>query len=178
MTFNGPISIFSRRIFIFNFFLQYCNASYAYNEREAFWKRQEAYSNLISEWKYNRWETDEVIQTCLKIDSRAPEVGLNLFFGKEIGYINHIKSLYQLGYFSLYNKMPSSILHFQPANEIILEINSVSRVFYKYWDVCSKRYLDYTSLQVESICAELYRILANYLEKNGWLICLTYLFGV
>ena len=74
--------------------------------------------------------------------------------------------------------MPSSILHFQPANEIILEINSVSRVFYKYWDVCSKRYLDYTSLQVESICAELYRILANYLEKNGWLICLTYLFGV
>ena len=101
---NAPISIstiFSRRILIFNFFLQYCNAPYTYNEREAFWKRQEAYSNLISEWKYNRWETDEVIQTCLKIDSCAPEVDPNLFFGKEIGYIDHIKSLYQLGYFSL-----------------------------------------------------------------------------
>ena len=104
MTSNAPISIFtifSRRILIFNFFLQYCNAPYTYNEREAFWKRQEAYSNLISEWKYNRWENDKVDQICLKIDSRAQEGDPNLFFGKEIGYVDHIKSLYQLGYFSL-----------------------------------------------------------------------------
>ena len=104
MTSNAPISIstiFYRRILIFNFFLQYCNPPYTCNEQEAFWKRQEAYSNLISEWKYNRWETEEVDQTCLKIDSRAQEVDPNLFSGKEIGYADHIKGLYQLGYFSL-----------------------------------------------------------------------------
>ena len=82
---NAPISIstiFSRRILIFNFFLQYCNAPYTYNEREAFWKRQEAYSNLISERKYNCCEAHEVDQTCLKIDSCAQEVDPNLFFWK------------------------------------------------------------------------------------------------
>ena len=66
--------------------------------------------------------------------------------------------------------MPSTILLFQPANEIIPELNSLFRIFYKYWDVCSKRYQDYTPLQVEFICAELCHILANYWEKNGWLL--------
>ena len=66
--------------------------------------------------------------------------------------------------------MPSTILLFQPANEIIPEVNSLFRIFYKYWDVCSKRYQDYTPLQVEFICAELCHILANYWEKNGWLL--------
>ena len=61
--------------------------------------------------------------------------------------------------------MPSTILLFQPADEIIPEVNSLFRIFYKYWDVRSKRYRDYTPLQVEFIFAELYRILANCWEK-------------
>ena len=65
--------------------------------------------------------------------------------------------------------MPSTILLFQPADEIIPEI-LFFKISYKYWDVCLKRYGDYTPLQVEFICAELYSILANYWEKTGWLL--------
>ena len=44
------------------------------------WKRIEAYSNLISEWEYNDWDTNEVDQVCSKINSGAQEVNPNLFF--------------------------------------------------------------------------------------------------
>ena len=64
--------------------------------------------------------------------------------------------------------MSSTILSFQPPDEILAEVNSVFNIFYKYWHVCSRRYRDYTPLQIEFICAELYRILANYWEKNKW----------
>ena len=83
MTFNAPISIstiFHRRLLIFEFFLQYCNAYNTYNEQQAMWKRIEAYSNLISEWEYNDWDTNEVDQVCSKINSGAQEVNPNLFF--------------------------------------------------------------------------------------------------
>ena len=38
--------------------------------------------------------------------------------------------------------MPSTILLFQPADEIIPEI-LFFKISYKYWDVCSKRYGDF-----------------------------------
>ena len=54
------------------------------------------------------------------------------------------------------------------AERAITEINSLFQILFKYWDVCSKRYTEYTSLQVEFITADFYQILSNYWDRNNW----------
>ena len=103
MTKNAPVSIssiFSGRLLIFEFFLQYCDAtnSDTYNKHDAFFKRLETFSNLDSNLKYNRWNIDKLEKICSKIDEGLQELNPNLFFGKELGYIDHIKSWYLLEY--------------------------------------------------------------------------------
>ena len=106
MTRNAPVSIssiFSGRIFwlIFEtFLLQYWDPtnSNIYNEHDSFFKRLETFSNLDSNWKYNRWNIDDLDKTCSKIDEGLQELNPNLFFGKELGYIDQIKSWYLLEY--------------------------------------------------------------------------------
>lgn len=83
-----------------NFFLQYWDATNSdiYNEHDAFFKRLETFSNLDSNLKYNCWNIDELEKICSKIDEGLQELNPNLFFGKELGYIDHIKSWYLLEY--------------------------------------------------------------------------------
>ena len=88
MTRNALVSIssiFSRRLLIFEFFLQYWDAtnSNIYNKHDAFYKRLETFSNLDSNWKYNRWNIDEFVKICSKIDEGSQELNPNLFFGKD-----------------------------------------------------------------------------------------------
>ena len=80
------------------FFLEYWNASNTeiYNEHDSFCKRLEASGNLEAEWKFNCWSLDELDQILSKIIDRLQELNPNLFFGKEIGYTDHIKSWYLL----------------------------------------------------------------------------------
>ena len=47
--------------------------------------------------------------------------------------------------------MPSPIVQFLSVDKSISEIHSLFALFLKYWDVCNKRGIDYTSLQVEFI---------------------------
>ena len=73
MTKNAPVLIstfFSGLLLIFEFFLQYWDATNCnfYNEHDAFFKIQEPFSNLDSNWKYNCWNIDELNKICLKID--------------------------------------------------------------------------------------------------------------
>ena len=58
--------------------------------------------------------------------------------------------------------MPSSISQFQTVDNLIPEINSLFDLFLKYWDTWRKRGREYTSIQVEFICVELYQVLSNY----------------
>ena len=58
--------------------------------------------------------------------------------------------------------MPSPIFQFQAVDNLISEIYSLFDLFLKYRDTCRKRGGDYTSIQVEFICAEIYQILSNY----------------
>ena len=58
--------------------------------------------------------------------------------------------------------MPSPIFQFQAVDEVIPEIDSLFFVFFKYWDVRSKRGSEYASLQLEFICAEFYQLLPDY----------------
>ena len=101
MTKNCPISIttiFSDRLLLFDFFLEYWNASNTeiYNEHDSFFKRLETSSNLEADWRYNCWSLDELDQILSKTNEGLEELNPNLFFGKEIGYIDHVKSWYLL----------------------------------------------------------------------------------
>lgn len=58
--------------------------------------------------------------------------------------------------------MPSPIVQFLSVDKSISEIHSLFALFLKYWDVCNKRGVDYTSLQVEFITAQIYQILSDY----------------
>ena len=61
-----------------------------------FFKRLETSSNLEADWRYNCWSLDELDQILSKINEGLEELNPNLFFGKEIGYIDHVKSWYLL----------------------------------------------------------------------------------
>ena len=96
MTKNCPISIttiFSDRLLLFDFFLEYWNASNTgiYIEHNSFSKRLESSSNLEADWRYNCWSLDELDQILSKLNEGLEELNPNLFFGKEIGYIDHVK---------------------------------------------------------------------------------------
>ena len=61
-----------------------------------FFKRLETSSNLEADWRYNCWSLDELDQILSKTNEGLEELNPNLFFGKEIGYIDHVKSWYLL----------------------------------------------------------------------------------
>ena len=101
MTKNCPISIttiFSDRLLLFDFFSKYWNVSNTetYNEHDSFFKRLETSSNLEADWRYNCWSLDELDQILSKIKKGLEVLNPNFFFGKEIGYIDHVKSWYLL----------------------------------------------------------------------------------
>ena len=102
MTKTAPITIrriFVNRLFIFESFLDYWNVknSNMYNNHDAFFKEIECYSNLHAEWQFNRWDLKELDKICSKIDEGLQELNPYFFlWGKEIGYVDHIKSWYLL----------------------------------------------------------------------------------
>ena len=101
MTKTTPISIatiFSDQQLLFEFFFIYWDATNTemYNEHERFFKRLESSSNLEANWKFNPWSLVELDQILCKINKALEELNPNLFFGKEIGYIDHVKSWYLL----------------------------------------------------------------------------------
>ena len=101
MTKNCPIAIvtiFSDRLLLFEFFLDYWNVSNTeiYNEHNGFFKRLEASGNLEANWKFNCCSLHELDQILSKINEGIQELNPNLFFGKEVGYIDHVKSWYLL----------------------------------------------------------------------------------
>ena len=61
-----------------------------------FFKRLETSSNLEADWRYNCWSLDELDQILSKTNEGLEELNPNLFFGKEIGYIDDVKSWYLL----------------------------------------------------------------------------------
>ena len=67
-----------------------------------FFKRLEASGNLEAKWKSNCWNLVELDQILSKINKGLEEPNPNFFFGKEIGYIDHVKSWYLLQYVLFY----------------------------------------------------------------------------
>ena len=65
----------------------------------AFFKRLEASGNLEANWKVGCWSLDELDQILSKINKGLQELNPNLFFGKEIRYMDHVKSWYLLQFF-------------------------------------------------------------------------------
>lgn len=44
------------------------------------------------------WNCDELLEICSKISISLEELNPNLFLGKELGYIDHIKSWHLMSY--------------------------------------------------------------------------------
>ena len=101
MTKNTPVSIttiFSDWQLMFEFFFIYWDTTNTeiYNEHDRFFKRLESLSNLEANWKFNRRSLVELDQILSKINKGLEKLNPNLFFGKEIGYIDRVKSWYLL----------------------------------------------------------------------------------
>ena len=64
--------------------------------------------------------------------------------------------------------MPSPIVQFLSVDNSISEIHSLFALFLKYWEVCNKRGVGYTSLQVVFITAEIYQILSDCWRNKNW----------
>ena len=64
--------------------------------------------------------------------------------------------------------MPSPVFQYLIEDDSISEINSLFQVLFNYWDVCSKRYREYTFLQVEFITFDFYQLLYNYWQRKNW----------
>ena len=80
-----------------NFFIYWdATNTEIYNEHDHFLKRLESSSNLEANWKFNRWSLVELDQIFSKINEGLEELNPNLFFGKEIGYSDNVKSWYLL----------------------------------------------------------------------------------
>ena len=62
--------------------------------------------------------------------------------------------------------MPSPVFQCLIVDDCISEINSLFCALNKYWDIFSKRYHEYTALQVDFITYELYQVLADYRDKK------------
>lgn len=60
--------------------------------------------------------------------------------------------------------MSSTILSFQPPDEILAEVNSVFNIFYKYWYVCSS----WSLAEIKQICLVL-DICCDHLDPNNFL---------
>lgn len=106
MTKNNPVSIstiFTKRLLIFEFCLKYwdvaINVEDERSAEEAYFRRCEIFETLVTIWKKNMWNCDELLEICSKINIGLEELNPNLFFGKELGYIDHIKSWYLMSYF-------------------------------------------------------------------------------
>lgn len=67
---------------IFETFLHYWNvkSTNMYNDHDAFFKEIGSYSNLDSNWRFNRWNLDELENICSKIDEGLEELNPNNFF--------------------------------------------------------------------------------------------------
>ena len=107
MTKNNPVSIstiFSERLLIFEFFQKYWEAVINVEDErsavEVYHKRREIFETLYAVWRKNRWNCNELMKICSKIDQILEELNPIFFFGKELGYIDHVKSWYQIEYFS------------------------------------------------------------------------------
>ena len=65
---------------------------------EAYHRRCEVFETLDAIWGKNKWNCDELVEICSKFDISLEELN-PIFFGKELGYIEHIKSWYLISYF-------------------------------------------------------------------------------
>ena len=64
--------------------------------------------------------------------------------------------------------MSSPIFQYLIVDDCISEINSLFQILFKYWDVCSKRHREYTSLQVEYLTSDFFQVLSSYWLKRKW----------
>ena len=90
-------SILLERYSIFLFFLNYWDAFTDHILHDhAYEMQKENYGKLSEIWTKNLWDKNELDYICEKMNSRVDYLNPNLFFGKEQGYIDHVKTCYLL----------------------------------------------------------------------------------
>ena len=71
--------------FVFHLFIEYWRS----NHQEVWWYLSRKLSEI---WIKNNWCLNELFKICIKIEQRCDILNPNLFFGKELFYIEHVKS--------------------------------------------------------------------------------------
>ena len=51
---------------------------------------------LKIEWDKNKWDSEELKQTCYPLDQKLEDLNLNYFIGKEFAYFEHVKTWFYL----------------------------------------------------------------------------------
>ena len=51
---------------------------------------------LKIEWDKNKWDSEELKQTCYPLDEKLEDLNLNYFIGKEFTYFEHVKTWFYL----------------------------------------------------------------------------------
>ena len=94
--------IHSERIAIFHFFLNYWNELLRVGEDPGVYARATYFfDKLLNIWLKNNWSIIELIDICRKIDTRDELSNPTFFFGKEIFYVDHVKSCLELSILDL-----------------------------------------------------------------------------
>ena len=52
--------------------------------------------------------------------------------------------------------------------DLFFQLQVIFQLFFKYWDICSKRDIEYSSLQVMLITTELFSLLKVEWDRNDW----------
>ena len=99
----GVSPIFADHLSIFNLFLTYwniiLNIDNEYTEIAAFDLTNELFLILLKRWDGNKWDRKKLEKICDALDALNEMLNPNLLFGKEFGYIDHIKSWHLLSVF-------------------------------------------------------------------------------
>ena len=89
-------SLIIDRLLIFNLFVTYwdinSNIGNEYTKIAAFDLTNELFLILIKYWDENKWDRRETEKIWDALDESNEMLNSHLFFGKEFGYIDHIKS--------------------------------------------------------------------------------------
>ena len=88
--------LFADHLMIFHLFITYWDIisriGHQYTEQNAYFLTSDFSDILWHRWQQNIWDIKEIEKICGGLDNLNETLNPNLFFEKEIGYIDHLKS--------------------------------------------------------------------------------------
>ena len=85
--------LFADHLMIFQLFINYWDIvsgiGQEYTDQAAFSWRRDLFEILCHRWEQNNWDIKKIEAICSGLDNLNEMLNPNLFFNKELGYIDH-----------------------------------------------------------------------------------------